>query len=63
MERANLQNNTPLQPILATRQNELGRFYDLFGEPFKKNEATTIAIVVAQPAAPLPGGSLLSYFL
>jgi hypothetical protein len=63
MERANPQNNTTLQPILAARQNELGRFYGFVGEPFRKNEATTIPIVVAQHAASLQGGSRLSYFL
>jgi hypothetical protein len=38
MERANLQNNTPLQPIPATTQNELGRFYDLLASRSEKTK-------------------------
>jgi hypothetical protein len=38
MERANLQNNTPLQPIPATTQNELGQFYDLLASRSEKTK-------------------------
>jgi len=38
MERAKLQNNTPLQAILSTRQNELGRFYDLLASRSEKTK-------------------------